>query len=86
MMTIYELLAQRQAELEDKESELLVVVKELETVQQELSDIRQMTNIRLLTPAAEDAPNVAPEEAEEVSVDVSDLIQLKAEFKEIYGG
>ena len=74
-MTIYELLAQRQAELEDKESELLVVVKELETVQQELSDIRQMTSIRLLTPAAE-----------EVSVDVSDLIQLKAEFKEIYGG
>ena len=64
-MTIYELFAQRQAELEDKESELLVVVKELETVQQELSDIRQVTNIRLLTPAAEDAPSVAPEKVSE---------------------
>ena len=60
MANIYELLSRRQSELEDKEKELLILVKELESVQQELDDIRQMTNIRLLEPAQEVQETEAP--------------------------
>ena len=79
MTTIYELLAQRQTELEEREKELLIVVKELEAVQQELEDIRAMTNIRLLSPS-EPAAEVA--EPVKTKVDVSDLTLLRQEWEE----
>ena len=86
-MTIYELLAQRQTELEEREKELLIVVKELEGVQQELHDVRAMTNIRLLEPASDTAePASNPEEEEAKSrVDVSDLLLAKEEWEAKYG-
>ena len=93
-MTIYELLAQRQTELEEREKELLIVVKELEGVQQELHDVRAMTNIRLLEPAS-DAPVSGTDTAEPASnpeveeaksrVDVSDLLLQKEEWEAKYG-
>ena len=93
-MTIYELLAQRQSELENRESELLTVVKELEGVQQELADIRQMTNIRLLSPSTDDLePGKTAEPATEVeeisesekTTDISDLLLLKQDWESKYG-
>ena len=88
MPNIYELLAQRQTALEEREKELLVVLKELEGVQQELEDIRAMSNIRLLAPAKEDeipSPSQETQVADAIvstpEVDVSDLLAKKAELK-----
>ena len=84
MPNIYELLAQRQTALEEREKELLVVLKELEGVQQELDDIRAMSSIRLLAPAVEEEI-VDESKADAIvstpEVDVSDLLAKKAELK-----
>ena len=86
MANIYELLSRRQSELEDKEKELLILVKELESVQQELDDIRQMTNIRLLEPAQEVQETEAPLSPESIKkVDVSDLLLQKEQWEAKYG-
>ena len=77
MNSIYELLAHRQAELEEREKELLILVKELEGVQQELADIKAMSNIRLLQPA-----DPVPETNIDTDDVIADLVELKGQLKQ----